>query len=394
MKKIFTFNVGSSSCKFQIFSSELEELGKGLIDRIGIEGTTFEYESNNGDEIEIKQNLKFENLVDYLIKVTEENNIINWNDVYLMSHRVVNGGNVFPQNLLIEDSSTIDKLESLNNLAPLHNPFNNAVLRAMYEKFPNAKQVVVFDTAFHSTIPEINYRYAIPEEFYKDHLIRKYGAHGSSHAYITETMEEYLGRPVNIINLHLGNGASICVTKDSKSLNTSMGFTPLDGLIMGTRSGIIDPSAVLYMVNSLGIDPKEVDRILIKESGLKALSKLSSDMRDIEDAASKGNKDAQFALDAFVKRVVDIVSMYLSEIDNLDAITFTGGIGENYRDLPSIVFSQLRALKGVKLIDQKDYSKKEKVNKISTEDSSTGVYIVPTNEELFMAKEGKRLISE
>lgn len=391
MKKIFTLNVGSSSCKFQIFTQDLEFVGGGLVDKIGIDGTIMKYKNAAGEEVKLEENLQFDQLSDKLIGFLQENNIINFDEVYLMSHRVVNAGEVYPENFLIKGEEDIAGLEALNHMAPLHNPYNNAMLRSLYTKYPQASHVVCFDTAFHSTIKEENFLYGIPYEFYEEHKIRKYGAHGSSHAYITETMEKHLGKPVNIINVHLGNGSSICVTENSKSVNTSMGFTPLAGLIMGTRSGDIDPSIPLYMENTLGMSAQEVETVLTKKSGLLGISGISSDMRELIAAEEQGNRRAGLSREMAAKRVADTISMYLSEVDHVDAITLTGGIGENDHDYIRMVFDRLRVLK----INLKPaFSKDEDINMISEEGSDVNVYIVPTNEELFMAKVGKRLIGE
>lgn len=389
-KKILTLNVGSSSCKYQIFTNDFEEIGRGLIEKIGIPGTTIRFSSKNLN-IKEKRNLVFTELDSFLIDFLTINKIVDFSKVYLMSHRVVNGGDVFKDNFLIENEEIIAKLESLNHLAPLHNPFNISMLKSMYQKLPNVKHVVIFDTSFHSTIPKENYLYALPYEFYEKYKIRKYGAHGSSHAYVTKTMEEYLQKKVNIINVHMGNGSSICVTKDSKSINTSMGFTPLAGVVMGTRTGDIDPSIPLYMINQLKIDPIETENILVKKSGLLGISKISSDMREIIKAEKQGNEHAILARNIGAKRVVDVIAAYLSEINYVDAITFTGGIGENDFSYIKLIFSKLKNYK-ISLIDNINNS--QKVNLISKKDSQIKVYIVPTNEELYMAKVGKKLIEE
>ncbi len=391
MKKIFTLNVGSSSCKFQIFTQDLEFLGGGLVDKIGIGGTIIKYKNAAGEESVLEEDLQFDQLSEKLIGFLQDNNIVDFNDVYLMSHRVVNAGEVYPNNFLVKGEEDIAGLEALNHMAPLHNPYNNAMLRSLYTKYPQASHVVVFDTAFHSTIPEENFLYGIPYEMYEQHKIRKYGAHGSSHAFITETMENHFGKPVNIINVHLGNGSSICVTKDSKSINTSMGFTPLAGLIMGTRSGDIDPSIIIYMQNTLGMTAEEVDKVLTKESGLKGISGVSSDMRELIAAEEAGNRRAGLSRELAAKRVADTISMYLSEVDHVDAITLTGGIGENDHDYIRMIFDRLRVLK---LNLKESFSKDQDINQITEEGSDVNVYIVPTNEELFMAKVGKRLIGE
>ncbi len=391
MKKIIIFNVGSSSCKFQIFTSDLKLLGKGLVDKVGIDGTNVTFKDQDNNEYYDQRNITFDELNKYLTDFLQENEIINFDDVYLMVHRVVNGGDVFPENILLNSINDVRKVEELNHLAPLHNPYNCKMLRSMYERYPDSKQVIVFDTSFHSTIEPENFIYAIPYKYYDMHKIRKYGAHGSSHAFITETMEEKLGKKVNIINVHLGNGASVCVTKDSKSVNTSMGLTPLAGLVMGTRSGDIDPSVVLYLINKLGLSGEEVERVLLKESGLLGLSGISSDMRDVIVSEEIGNERAILARNLSAKRIAQTISSYLCEVDHVDAITLTGGIGENDFLYLRKIFDRLPNLK-INLID--DFSNKEAVNQISDNQSEIPVYIVPTNEELYMAKVGKRLIGE
>lgn len=391
MKKIFTLNVGSSSCKFQVFTQDLEFLGGGLVDKIGIGGTIMKYENAAGEKTVLEEDIQFDQLSDKLIGFLQDNNIVDFDDVYLMSHRVVNAGEVYPNNFLIEGEEDIAGLESLNHMAPLHNPYNNAMLRELWTRYPKASHVVCFDTAFHATINEENYLYALPYEMYDEHKIRKYGAHGSSHAYITETMENYFGKPVNIINVHLGNGSSICVTKDSKSINTSMGFTPLAGVVMGTRTGDIDPSIPLYMERTLGISAEEVEFILTKKSGLLGISGISSDMRELIEAEKAGNRRAGLAREIGAKRVADTISMYLSEVDHFDAITFTGGIGENDHAYIRMIFDRLRILK-TNL--KSEFSKAEDINQITEEGSDIPAFIVPTNEELYMAKVGKRLIGE
>ncbi len=391
MKKIFTFNVGSSSCKFQIFNEDLTVFGKGLVDKIGIDGTVLKYKNESNEETVVKQNITFDQLTKFLVDFINDNNVVNLEDVYLMVHRVVNGGDVLTENFEVKTKEDLEKLESLNHLAPLHNPFNNKVLRYFFEEYPNAKQVVAFDTAFHSTIEDENFIYPIPYKFYEENHIRKYGAHGSSHAFITEVMEEHLGRPVNFINLHLGNGSSVCAVKDSKSVNTSMGLTPLAGLMMGTRSGDIDPSIVIHMVTKLGYTGEQVDKILTKESGLLGISGVSSDMREIIAAEENGNERANLSRRLAAKRVAHTVAMYLSEFESIDGITITGGIGENDSDFTRMIFDRIR---NIKFEIKNEFSNKEQINLITTENSEIPVMIVPTNEELYMAKDGKRIIGE
>ncbi len=391
-KKIIILNVGSSSCKFQIFQDDFSPIGQALIDRIGLPGTNILYKGTNGKVIKKEHQLIFKHLVDYIVKFLTEEEIVNFADVYLMVHRVVNGANVFTKDIIIDSDEKLEKLISLDPFAPLHNPYNSATLKIFYQTYPHITQAVVFDTTFHATIPEHNYMYAIPYELYEKYQLRRYGAHGSSHGFITGQMEKYLHKEqVNIINLHLGNGASACLIKDSKSLNTSMGFTPLAGLVMGTRTGDIDPAIAFHLINQLKMDPKEVDEIFNKKSGLKGIFGPSSDMRDVSKAAIAGNHRAILAKELFANRITDYLAMYLNELPTVEAIIFTGGIGQNDFATVREIISHFN-LKSIKLIAE--FSNKDEVNKISTADSEIAVYIVPTNEELYMAKIGKKLFKE
>ncbi len=391
-KKIIILNVGSSSCKFQIFYQDFSLIGKALIDRIGLSGTNITYKPVNGNPIKKEQDLVFDDLVDFIVQFLTKEKVVDFNDVYLMVHRVVNGADVFKEDIIIDTNEKLEKLITLNPFAPLHNPYNNAVLKTFYQNYPHITQAVVFDTTFHSTIPELNYMYALPYELYEKHKLRRYGAHGSSHAFITNQMEKYLGKEkINIINLHLGNGASACLINDSKSLNTSMGFTPLAGLVMGTRTGDIDPAIAFHLINQLNMDPKEVDTIFNKKSGLLGIYGPSSDMRDIIKAQEEGNHRAALARALFSKRIADYLGMYFNEVPKIEAITFTGGIGENDFAIIRQIISFFH-LKEIKLIEK--FSNKEEINKISAEDSAIAIYIVPTNEELYMAQVGKKLLGE
>jgi len=390
MKKIIVFNVGSSSCKFQIFTENLSSLGKGLVERIGLPKSNILYKDNNGKKISLNKDIVFDELDNFMINFLKDNNVIDFNDVYLMVHRVVNGGDIFTKDIIVDNEQKVKDLLSLNSMAPLHNPFNNSMLISMMKKFPKAKQTVVFDTSFHSTIPKENFLYALPMEMYEKNKIKKYGAHGSSHGFITYQMKKHLNKEkVNIINVHLGNGSSVCVVKESKSLNTSMGFTPLAGLMMGTRSGDVDPSIIFYLINQLGMNPKDVEKMFTKESGLLGVSGISSDMRNLIELSKKGNKQAILTREMFTKRIADFISMYLSEIESFDAITFTGGIGENDKESIKSIIKKLRVKK---LSLKNEINNDEDINIISDKDSEIDIYIVPTNEELYMAKIGKALI--
>ncbi len=391
MERIITLNIGSSSCRFQIFNRDLSLKGKGIIEKIGLPGSNIIYTEDGREDIREYKDITFEDLDKFLVDFINNNEVIVWENVILMVHRFVNGADVFTSDTIIDSEEKFEKLKSLVYLAPLHHPRTISAIEIMREKFPHIKQAVSFDTSFHSTIPKINYTYALPTELCEEHKIRKYGAHGQSHGFVTEEMVEHFGRPVNIINAHLGNGQSICVTKQSKSKNTSMGFTPMSGIPMGTRTGDIDPSIPLFLINEIKMDPKEVTEMLNGQSGYVGMSGVSSDMRVVTEAAKNGNERAQFTLDLSAKRIAETITMYLSEVPVVDAITFTGGIGENNPDFIRNIFKYLKAKEiEIKENINTDYN----VNLISKVGSQIPVFIVPTNEELYMAKVGLRLLNK
>ncbi len=391
MKRIITFNIGSSSCKFQIFNQDLTLKGKGVIEKIGLPGTNLVFKDEDKDEaLREAKDITFEELDDFLYDFIIDNEIILWENVILMVHRFVNGADVFGKDTLIDDE-ILAKLETLNYLAPIHHPTSISLIKKFRDKFPEIQQAVAFDTSFHSTIPEINYLYSIPYEMYEEHKIRKYGAHGQSHAYVTGQMEEHYGKRVNIINAHLGSGSSICVTNQSKSRNTSIGFTPLSGLPMGTRSGDVDPSIPLFMIKQLNMDPKEVIQTLNKKSGYLGVSGVSSDMREIYKAAKEGNERAILAREMAAKRIAETITMYLSEVPVVDALTFTGGIGENDFDFIKLIFTFLNAVK-IEIKDKIEID--SNINRISKVGADLPVFIVPANEELQMATSALKLISQ
>lgn len=392
MKKILILNVGSSSCKFQLFTSDLKLLGKGLIDRIGIADTSFEYKDLDGKKIFKKENFLHKDLGIKLKEFIEDNKICDFNDLYLMVHRVVMGSEVFPKNIIVKDFETIEKIESLTPLAPLHQPYNVIALKIFFKTHKKIKHVAVFDTTFHSTIPEKNFIFPIPYQFYKQSKIRRYGAHGTSHQYILEQVKRiFQKKEVTFINFHLGNGASACLIKDSKSYDTSMGLTPLGGLMMGTRTGDLDPSIVFYLINQKKLNPIEVENIFIKKSGLLGIYGKSSDMRDVISGEKEKDERAILAREIFVKRINDYLAIYLNEVKKVDAICFTGGIGENDHDLIKKVFANFN-LKKINLIKQ--FDRNLEIALISEKDSEIPIYIIKTNEELQMAKIAQDLLAK
>lgn len=333
MTKIIAINAGSSSLKFQLFEMPEEKvITKGLIERIGLKNSVFSIVVN-GEKI--TETLDIENhdiAVNIMLDALKNHNIINdINDIQGTGHRVVHGGELFPESALVTDD-VLEKIESLTELAPLHNPANIMGIKAFRKLLPNIPHVAVFDTSFHQTMPEESYLYSLPYNFYKDFGIRKYGFHGTSHKYVSERAAELLDRPIDqlrIISCHIGNGASIAAIDGGKSVDTSMGFTPLAGVTMGTRSGNLDPALIPFIMEKTGKNAEEVLNILNKESGLLGISGSSSDLRDIQQDANEGNERAKLALDVFASRIHKYMGSYATRMHGLDAIVFTAGVGEN-----------------------------------------------------------------
>ncbi len=391
---ILSVNAGSSSLKFQMYEMPAEQvLISGVFERIGMEGSFYTIKLN-GEKYEKKVELKdhkraFELLVEELMK----NNIVDTlDDIAGIGHRIVQGGSYFDKSVIVSED-VIAKIDELSSLAPLHNPAAITGIRAAESVVPNATQVVVFDTAFHQTIPEENYLYALPYEWNEKYQIRKYGAHGTSHKYVSLKMNEILDRTdTKLITCHIGNGASISAILNGKCINTSMGLTPNAGLIMGTRSGDIDATIVPFMMDKLNLSTKEMDNVLNKQSGLLGISGVSSDSRDIEAGIKEGNKRCLLAQKMYVKRIVDYIAKYYVELGGCDAIVFTAGVGENSIPVRRQVVEALSVL-GVKLDEEKN-NIRGSIQKISTSDSSIKVYVIPTDEELMIARDTLALIKQ
>lgn len=395
---VLSVNAGSSSLKFTAFEMpEEKKLISGYFQRIGI-GNSFYTLKVNGERKEIEKEIKnhseaFQILIQELI----ENKIVkDLKEIKGIGHRVVHGGEYFKDSTIITED-VIKKIEELNSLAPLHNPPALIGIKAAMEVFKDAIQTVVFDTSFHQTMEKENYLYALPMKWYQDYKIRKYGMHGTSHKYITERMVEILGKKdTKLIICHIGSGASISAIKNGQCINTSMGFTPNAGLIMGTRCGDIDASILPYMMKNANMSPDEIDNILNKESGVLAISEKYSDMRDIYDNVKLGEEKSVLALNMFVKRIVDYIAKYYFELEGCDAIIFTAGVGENGAFERKKVVEKLKFL-GVTL----DYDFNEQIasyhdiheGKITTENSSIPVYVVPTDEEIMIARDTAKLIN-
>ena len=393
---ILVINCGSSSLKYQLINSETEGvLAKGLCERIGIDGMlTYQPEGGEKEKSEIAMPTHTEAINAVLAALTNEKSgvIKSLSEVGAVGHRVVHGGEKFTSSCLINDES-MKAIEECNDLAPLHNPANLIGIRACQELMPGVPMVAVFDTAFHQTMPDVAYTYGIPYEYYEKYKVRRYGFHGTSHSYVSKRTAEIVGKPydqMKIIVCHLGNGASISAVNCGKSVDTSMGLTPLEGLVMGTRSGDLDPAILDFVGKKEGLSLDEMNEVLNKKSGMLGISGVSSDGRDLEAAAETGNKRAQLALDVFDYRVIKYIGAYAAAMNGVDAIAFTAGIGENNIKMRKDVCSSLTYL-GVKLDEEKNNVRGEE-RIISADDSKVQVLLVPTNEELAIARETLALV--
>ena len=393
--KVISVNAGSSSLKFRMFEMPEEKvLIKGVFERIGIDNSfyTIEFNSNKiKKEVELKNH---EDAVKILMQELLDNNIISsLSELSGVSHRLVHGGDKYPNSCILNEE-VIKEVESIKDLAPLHVPANLMCVKAFMKEVPNTIQVGCFDTAFHQTLEEDKYIYPIPYSYYIDYKVRKYGFHGMSYKYITETMKEKLNKDsVNLIVCHIGQGASISAIKDNKSYDTSMGFTPNSGIVMGTRSGDIDYGIIKYMMNNSDKSFDDIDKDLNKKSGLYGISMVSSDWRDVDAAIKEGNKNAKLAHYVFVNSIVSYISKYFVELNgDIDALVFTAGVGENAPHIRRMVVERINCL-GFK-IDRElnDITRLGKEGKISTKDSKYDIYVVPTNEELMMARDCVSLI--
>lgn len=390
MTKIIAINAGSSSLKFQLFEMPEEKvITKGLIERIGLKNSVFSIVVN-GEKI--TETLDIENhdiAVNIMLDALKNHNIINdINDIQGTGHRVVHGGELFPDSALVTDD-VLEKIESLTELAPLHNPANIMGIKAFRKLLPNIPHVAVFDTSFHQTMPEESYLYSLPYNFYKDFGIRKYGFHGTSHKYVSERAAELLDRPIDqlrIISCHIGNGASIAAIDGGKSVDTSMGFTPLAGVTMGTRSGNLDPALIPFIMEKTGKNAEEVLNILNKESGLLGISGSSSDLRDIQQDANEGNKRAKLALDVFASRIHKYMGSYATRMHGLDAIVFTAGVGENSETVRARVLEGLEFM-GVYWDPRLNTGLQGEEGFLNYPHSPVKVIVIPTDEEVVIARD-------
>jgi len=393
-RKILVINAGSSSIKYRLYlmpGSSL--LAKGALERIGEEEASIHHEEftdekacSHTERLPIpnhKQGLK--RIMD-LLGDPSLGILHDLNEIFAVGHRVVHGGESFVESVLI-DERVMKAIESHSVLAPLHNPANLSGIRASQEVLPDACQVAAFDTAFHHTLPEYAYRYAVPEGLYKKHGLRRYGFHGTSHRYVARRTVQHIGiskEDANLITAHLGNGCSVTAVRGGLSIDTSMGFTPLEGLVMGTRCGDVDPAVPLFMVSQLGMSPAEVDRVLNKESGLLALSGRSNDMREILKGKADGDRCCELALEVFSYRVKKYIGAYKAILGPLDALVFTGGIGEHSSQVRAMICRGLDAM-GMVLDDRRNKLDNGLDREVSRDGSPTRIWVIPTNEEVRIA---------
>ncbi|MBM7581918.1 acetate kinase [Caldicoprobacter guelmensis] len=397
--KILVINAGSSSLKYQLIDMTDESvLAKGLAERIGIDNSKLSHIPAGKERIEITADIKdhvqaVRMVIDALIH-PEYGVIKDMSEISAVGHRVVHGGEKFSGSVIINDE-VMEAIRANSELAPLHNPANITGIEACKSVMPNTPMVAVFDTAFHQTMPKEAYIYAIPYSAYEKYGIRRYGFHGTSHKYVALRAANLMGRPIEglkIITCHLGNGSSIAAVKHGKSVDTSMGFTPLEGLPMGTRCGTIDPAIITFLMEKEGMTYQEINHYLNKESGVLGISGVSSDFRDLETAANEGNERARLALDIFAYSIKKYIGAYAAAMGGLDCVVFTAGIGENNPYIRQKACEGLEFL-GIKIDKEKnEYTKKGKEGEISTADSTVKVLVIPTNEELMIARETKELV--
>ncbi|MEE1107923.1 acetate kinase [Macrococcoides canis] len=390
MKKIMAINAGSSSLKFQLFEMPEEKvLTKGLVERIGLPNSIFTI-SVNGEKITQTLDIKdHEQAVDMMLEEMKKHGIIkDINDLDGTGHRVVQGGDIFETSALVTDEVE-QQIEDLCELAPLHNPANLMGIRAFRKMLPHIPHVAIFDTSFHTTMSEEAFLYSLPYKYYQDFGIRKYGAHGTSHKFVAERAAELLDRPIEqlrIITCHIGNGASIAAVEGGKSVDTSMGFTPLAGVTMGTRSGNLDPAIIPFLMEKTGKTAQEVINVLNKESGLLGISGISSDLRDIEQKAEEGDKRAILALDVFASRIHKYIGSYATRMKGLDAIVFTAGVGENSDIVRARVLEGLEFM-GVYWDPKLNAGLRGKEAFINYPHSPVKVMVIPTDEEVMIARD-------
>lgn len=390
--KVLVVNCGSSSIKYQLINMDGERvLAKGLIERIGMEGSVLKHTPEGKYTVDINTDVPSHavgiKLVVQALTNKDYGVIKDMREIDAVGHRVVHGGELFSDSVLVTPD-VLKGIEACAELAPLHNPPNLHGIQACMKLMPDVPQVVVFDTAFHQSMPPEAYMYGLPYELYVKYGVRRYGFHGSSHKYVAGVAAEMLGRSVNdlcLITCHLGNGASIAAVKHGKSIDTSMGYTPLDGLVMGTRSGSVDPAIIPFLMEKENMNIQQIDDYLNRRSGVLGISGLSSDFRDLESAAGRGDERSQLAIDMFAYRVKKYIGAYTAAMGGVDAIIFTAGLGENSASMRAKICEGLEYLSTA--VDDAKNHIRGKAQEISTEDSKVKIFVIPTNEELVIARD-------
>lgn len=398
--KVLVLNCGSSSIKYQLFNmnnSSWEVMAKGGVEKVGLKGSFLKHEKETGEKVLLEgEILDHQTGIDYILGVLSSERhgcLSDLNEIDAVGHRVVHGGEMFNSSVFITDE-VINKMEDCIELAPLHNPPNLKGIGAISSLLPDVPQVGVFDTAFHQTMPKHAYMYALPQALYKKYGIRRYGFHGTSHRYVTNRACEILGvdfKSQRIISCHLGNGASVAAIKDGKSVDTSMGFTPIEGLMMGTRCGDLDVGAVTFIMDKETIGTRSASTLFNKHSGLLGITGISSDMREVEEASEKGDENARLAMEMYDYRIKKYIGSYVAAMGGVDILIFTGGIGENGDLTRSGVCKGLEFM-GMEINESKNKGLRGKEMDISTSQSKVRVMVVPTNEELVIAQDTKDIV--
>lgn len=387
MKKILVLNSGSSSLKYQLFNVEGDKydvVAKGLAERIGIDGSKVSIKYADGTKKEVVNPLPTHNeALQEVFNLLLNGALADLNEITAVGHRVVHGGEVYANSVVI-DENVVKTVEDLSSLAPLHNPAGVLGIRAVQKALPNVPQVAVFDTAFHQTMPKEAFLYGLPLEQYTKHQIRRYGMHGTSHRYIAQEVAKILGDNKKVVVCHLGNGASLSAIKNGKCIDTSMGFTPLAGIIMGTRSGDIDPYIPLHIMKEQGLSVDEANNLLNKQSGMLGLTGFS-DMRDVEAAYLKGEERAVTGMQTYVYTIVKFIGSYIAALGGVDAIVFTAGIGENSPIIRKLILDRLSYL-GIS-VNEEANNRRGNIEEISTADSKVKAFVIPTDEELMIAQD-------
>lgn len=396
MANVLAVNAGSSSLKFQLFNMPEENVvTSGVVERIGLDEGIFTIKYGDRKKVINKSILDHQIAVDMLLELLVSEGIVKkLDEIDAIGHRMVHGGEYYSDSVVVNEE-VVETVTQFNELAPLHNPANLVGLRAFQKALPDVKHVFVFDTAFHQTMPEENYLYPLPYEYYTEFKVRRYGFHGTSHKYVSEVAINMLGNPKHskVIVCHLGNGASVSAVKDSICIDTSMGFTPLDGIMMGTRSGEVDPSIMPYLISKLNSTPDEMLEVYNKKSGMLGISGISSDARDIEEAYKKDDERAILTSKIYARRIAKYIGQYYVELGGCDAIAFTAGVGENSAYLRKMIIDDIKEAFNI-VLDEDMNNLRQSGNRIISKDNSRiKIMIIPTNEEVMIARDTVRLLN-